>query len=515
MTNYAERVAKGTMTVFTMLFLAGLLGYILRIFMARNLSLADYGLFYSVFTVITLPMLFRDLGLNSAIVKFIPEFHAKKKISNIKKMLVQSFIIQLVISALIILVMLALGEYLSVNFFRNPSSFWLITSMLGFFLFHAFFQFCKSSFQGFQKISLFALSEIFYIGFILLSIVIIFTFLNHSAISASYGYSVGTAFASLICFIFLWKIVGELPKKNGNPDKDLMKNLMKFSFPVMVTGVASLIMGYTDTICVTFFRSIEEVGLYQIALPTAQVMVYSSTALIAILFPVISEMWARKKYSSVSDGIIILIKFMLILILPLGMIFLAFPEIVLNVLFGSTYMGASHALQILSISFMFYTIGSILTTAVNGIGKPLINAKVIAFCSVLNLTLNLFLVPIYGIIGSATATLISYFTYFYLTKIFLDREFKKINLSLYIPRMPIAKIILGSIFSLLLILFLKELISINPIIEALLIMSISMTFYASWILFSGCLDKKDLKMIYKIKIPIPDILKKIIEKYAK
>jgi O-antigen/teichoic acid export membrane protein len=461
-------------------------------------------------------MIFRDLGLNSAIVKFIPEFTVTKKFSNIRRMLALTAKIQFLLSLAIIATLWLLREYFAQNFFRNPASSEMVTVMLVFFFFYSFFQFFKSSFQGFQNMVLYALSEVMYIGLVFVSVAAIFSIFSPSALNAAYGYAAGMVAASVLCLMLLSNILFKQgPPAGGDADKNLLKDLMKFSFPVMITGMVSMLMGYIDTICVTLFRGMEEVGLYQAALPTSQIMVYLSTALLAILFPVIAEMWARKKYSSVSGGMVILIKFMLIVVLPVATVFVAFPETVLAILFGAKYVAAASALQILSISFVFYTMGTILTTIANSIGKPIINAKTIAVSSLLNLFLNIMLVPSFGIIGAAFSTLISYFIYFSMTKILLDREFKKINLSLKIPRIPALKILSGSVLAMLFIFLMKKILPLNSIPEVAAVLVLSLIVYGFWILLTGCIDKKDLKMMDKINIPLPKAARNFIGKYAR
>lgn len=509
MVNYAERVAKGTLIVFAMLLVSGILGYSLRIFMARNLSLGDYGLFYSVFVFITFPMLFRDIGLNSALGKFIPEFVVEKKFANIRSSIEYAIKIEILVSLAIIAVIFFSRSLIAEHFFKNASAAVLIAPLLAFFLIHMFFQVFKSAFQGFQDMKLFAVSEVIYIASILASVSILFSF-SPSPEYAAWGYVSGTAIVSAVCSVLLYRKLIKLPK-SGKKEHGLEKKLLSFSIPVMLTGTASLALGYIDTMCITFFRSMDEVGLYQAALPTSQIMLYMSSALIAILFPVIAEMWARKKYRSVSGGTVLLIKFMFMGILPVGMLMIAFPEIVLNMLFGPMYVGASPALQILGIGFVFYTLGSILTTVINGIGKPLVNTKIVFWVSVVNLAANILLVPFYGISGSAAATMLSYILYFCLSRFFLGKELEKINVRLYIPRLPVIKIIAGSLLSLVIIFLTKNYLVLEPIIEMAVIMPVAFIFYALWILYSRCLDKEDIKMIYKINIPIPGFLRKLLE----
>ena len=76
--SYAKRAAKGGVSIFTFSIVGLLLGFILRTFLARNLSVTEFGLLYSVLAFMGLFSLFRDMGLNPALIKYIPEYIVKK-----------------------------------------------------------------------------------------------------------------------------------------------------------------------------------------------------------------------------------------------------------------------------------------------------------------------------------------------------------------------------------------------------------------------------------------------------
>lgn len=509
--KYMERVVKGTISLFIVYVVSGIIGYFLRIFIARNILVADYGLFYSAYVFITFPMLFRDLGLNTAIAKLIPEFLVKKSYGNIKISLLFSVALQAMISIAAIALLIFYSDYFSLYFFKDSAVSEILTPLYIFFFVNLFFQIFKAFFQGFQKINLYAFSEISYITSIALSIILLFFIKGPSAMNVSYGYAVGVLAASFISFILVSKTMSTIPR--GVYEKDIIKKILLFSIPVTISGIASLIMGYMDTVCLTFFRSSEDVGLYQASLPTAQVMNYFSTSLIAILLPVISELWSMKKYDAVSKSINRLLKTSFIIIFPLGIIFITFPEIVINVLFGASYLGASTSLQILSVGFVFLTLGLILTTALNGIGKPMVSTQILFITATLNIIGNVILIPYYGIIGAAATTALSYFVYFSISLYFLKKEFTKIGINLNLPIKTISKIFSGGIGSLLLIFVMKTFLVLDVFLEMTIVLTTAFLFYFFWIIRMKCIEKDDIKMLKKSNIPLINRILVFIEKY--
>ena len=54
MTNYTKFAIKGATTVLILSAIGAFLGYLVRLVLARNLSVEEYGLFYSVFAFLGL-----------------------------------------------------------------------------------------------------------------------------------------------------------------------------------------------------------------------------------------------------------------------------------------------------------------------------------------------------------------------------------------------------------------------------------------------------------------------------
>tara|TARA_B110000263_G_C15151284_1_gene437996 strand:- start:190 stop:834 length:645 start_codon:yes stop_codon:yes gene_type:complete len=109
----------------------------------------------------------------------------------------------------------------------------------------------------------------------------------------------------------------------------------------------------------------------------------------------------REMYSIVSKWIFI----------PTFPIFLAlffFPEVLIQFFFGNAYISGSVGLSILSIGFLFNAITGLNETTLLALGKTkylLFNSTV---AGILNIILNILLIPEYSFVGAAIATTVSY-----------------------------------------------------------------------------------------------------------
>jgi len=115
--NYAEVVAKGTGVFFAATILSTIIGYLLRIYLARNLSVAEYGLFYAVMSFISSIVVFRNIGFSAALAKFIPEFVVKKQPDSIRHLIYLLVFLQSVLTLLIALPLFLLSDSLAIAIF--------------------------------------------------------------------------------------------------------------------------------------------------------------------------------------------------------------------------------------------------------------------------------------------------------------------------------------------------------------------------------------------------------------
>ena len=310
---------------------------------------------------------------------------------------------------------------------------------------------------------------------IVLVIVFIGFNLSKNVLVPGFAYMISPIILAFIFIpILLKKTFPQFSKLKFSVDKVLIKKLFKFGLPVMIGGASWLVMTYTDTIMLTYFSGIKQVGLYNAALPTASLLHYFSLALATVLLPMSSELWSRGHKEQLRAGINLLYKYSFLIIIPFALIMVSFPEILLRMLFGNEYVPAATTLKILSIGTIFLIIARVNFSILSGIGKPKINAKIMWGVAVLNIMLNLMLIPFYGIIGAAIATSTSFLVMLILSTIYMER-----NIAIKIPLWLWLKILVIGISFVWFIAYLKKALVMAPLLEASLVIPIAALFYVS------------------------------------
>ena len=285
---------KGASITLLMSVLAALIAYVTRIVLARNLGPADYGLFSSVLTFILFFLFFRDLGLSSSLVKYIVEFRIHGRYDKIKTAITGVLSFQFASSLLFGLVFLALSGFLAQNYFKDPRAQTLIILLTVYVLFSIFFIVLKGIFNGFQRMFLFSSIE-FAKNAIILLIVFVFFKLGFDIYAPVLAYVLVCPLLFLI-YIFSAAKTSQFFSSTITDFRPITKQVVLFGIPLFATAFAGKIIGYIDTLMLTYFRPLSEVGVYNVVLPSALVLLFflNQAALKSLLIS-LQNNWVHQK----------------------------------------------------------------------------------------------------------------------------------------------------------------------------------------------------------------------------
>lgn len=272
--------------------------------------------------------------------------------------------------------------------------------------------------------------------------------LGFGTVGIAWAYVGGYAFMAFLGAVYVYAVFG-IPHVSDVE----YANLLRFSLPLLFANGMSFINSSLDTILIGAFLTSDQVGIYGAAYPLGRLVFIAPSIMGVIFTPVVSGLQASDKMQEIPKIYAIVARWIVILTLP-GMILLVIePEILLRFIFGSEYVGGSTALVILALGF-FYHVG----LGINGgTLKMLGQSDFFLFSTVvnavLNISLNIWLIPRIGIVGAAVATAVSYAIGNSLVSIRLYRDhrispFTKDNLLtyfIYLPIIGITYVVLDSV----------------------------------------------------------------------
>lgn len=222
-------------------------------------------------------------------------------------------------------------------------------------------------------------------------------------LAAGYAYLVAAAVTFLAVHILLNRLLPLIGTIRTHAH-----DMLTFSLPLVIATLLSRLLTRTDTVMLGYFRPSYEVGLYSAAFPLAGAMVLILSSFGFMYLPIASRLDSEDKRDEVDAIYKLTTKWIFVLTFPAFLILVVFSEDVLAVTFGAEYTPASTALSILAVGFFTRAAfgRSRETLSALGFTTYLLLTNVFAF--VLNVGLNLYLIPRYGPNGAAVASAVSF-----------------------------------------------------------------------------------------------------------
>ncbi|MEM7819490.1 MAG: flippase [Candidatus Aenigmatarchaeota archaeon] len=499
--NYAEHIVKGSALIFIISIAMNLIGYLIRIFLAHSLTPTEYGLIYSTIAFLGLINIFRGLGMTDTLRKKIPEFLEKNNYVKIKSSIVFTFIIQSLYTVIIISLIFIFIKPITTNILKSYEGTIVLIILALSTLITVAYQVILASLQGLQSVKIYTTIDL--LSYLMKFSFIVFLIVPFGVLALPYAYLFTAILMSIITYLIFRIKFSEIVKSKLEIDKNLTKEILYFSTPIMIGYVASSVVSNVDTILISIFRSLEDVALYQVAHPLASLLLLVSGAITIVLLPTVSELWTKNKKETLSNMLGLLTKALFILIIPLALIMIAFPENVISMLFGEQYLGASLTLQILSIGMIIATLSYIFGSSIIGIGKPGLNTKIAFVIMGVNIVFNIILIQIFGIVGAAISLIISNLVGFFLLSYFAKKYIR-----VYMQWFNLLKIFVGGFLTLLIIFAIKTILITSPWIELIISLVAGFIFYAFFILITKSITKDEIKILTEINLPIPKVFVK-------
>ena len=226
------------------------------------------------------------------------------------------------------------------------------------------------------------------------------------------------------------------------------KEIIKQAFPFALLVVFGVISGRIDVVMLKIFHSDEMVGLYSAAHKLIESMLFIPENIVSALFPAFAVMFVKNDsdYRKIFRRAFL---FLTILAVPASIgIFLLAPEII-DLFFAAEYVKAANALRWLGLAVFFIFIKYIFSTSLNAIGEQKKFAIIMGFSMIVNIVLNLVLIPKYDLAGAGLATVASEFCAVIALVYFVFLKTKYLPPIQYILKPVSAGIIMGGVILLM------------------------------------------------------------------
>lgn len=185
-----------------------------------------------------------------------------------------------------------------------------------------------------------------------------------------------------------------------------MKRTLSYGLRSHMSNLVAFVNYRADIFLLNILATPVSVGLYYLAVQIVERLWILSQAMSTVLFPrfVALHEEDEKRVGLIAKAFRIVI----ILTLAASLLLSIFGYYAIGLFFGEEFLDAYYAILFLIPGVVFGAGSKILANGIAAKGKPELNMYTSVFAMLLNIILNIFLIPEYGFIGAAIATSIAY-----------------------------------------------------------------------------------------------------------
>ena len=407
---------KGSGISFILRFGGLAVGYLLTLVIAKLFGSKGLGDYVLAITVLRLFTLLAKIGLDTTSIRFIASFASKEKWTSIFRFRKQVVTILSITSVIASLLMYVLSDQIADLIHLEDKKYIQLNAF--FVMPMAFFMLHYQSLRGLKRIPEFSffyrMSQAL---FSVISIVIIYQFTQRSEVPV-YAYLVSLFIVSLLSFLSFRYWLKNRSDGKESAEQEIMSysTLLKISIPLMFAQSVQFIMAWTDklmlgaidtpNVTLGLTTNSSEVGIYHTAFKLSMFAAVALMSINSIASPKFAEMFGKNDMEGLKKVVHQSTKMIFWTSIPLVTIFFIFPEFFLG-LFGEEF-------KIGVTAFIFLSCGRLVSSFSGSVGNILqmtgnqnIYALILFFGAILNIVLNLILIPKYGINGAAIASMSS------------------------------------------------------------------------------------------------------------
>jgi len=398
-----KNLAKGSGFVLISQVVNRVFGFALQVFLGRLLGAGAYGLYALAVGNLELTVRLSELGLSNGLVRFVAIDRADGDISHLKGTVLASVALGGATSLALASVLALFAPWISTHLFHTMDLIWPLRIVSVIVPIYNLNSLILSALRGLQQIGNFAfVSVVHTVGTFVISVSLVIV--GFGVAGALGGLALAVFLALVLSCCLVWRAVS--PRSTKGKPKWNVSRLLRFSLPMYLSGFSFLLLTRTDVIMLGYFASSSDVGAYWAAVTLVLLVVFGLGAINMVFAPIIASLYHQGAAEELAWLFKIVARWGFIMSFITWVPLALYSEQILGI-YGPEFLKAAGALAALasfqlvnagvgSVGFMLQMTGHQFLSLFNSVSLAL-----------LNIGLNLWLIPKWGILGAAMATGIS------------------------------------------------------------------------------------------------------------
>jgi len=389
----------------------GFLGFIVLIGL---LSKEEYGTWVLFILVSNILEAAKKGFIQNGLMKFLLECNEENR-GNIQS---NSLVLNFILSLPIILLLIFFAKYLSL-FWDAPHLESLLYIYIPISLFLSFFlhlEIIQNSYLLFKNIFI---AYIVRNGFFLATI-LFFYFTNYkiSLVLLAYSQLFAILIATIISYFLNRKIIIW-----GTLKWNTLKQLFHYGKFTFGANLSSILFKNIDQILLPTFLSPVAVAIYNPAIRITNLVEVPTITVASIFFPESVRRMKEEGSNVIKQLFEKSIGLLLLIMLPIVVFIFILAKPIILLIASDKYLATIPVLQILIFYALFLPFLRQFGQLLDSINKPHINFRFVVISIIINLSINLLLIPLYGVTGAAIGTLSAYIITFLINFWYLQKKY--------------------------------------------------------------------------------------------
>jgi len=383
------------------------LAFLLQVILARSMGVSEYGVYSFILSLVMVATLFAPLGINKTVVKFIPEYVSSNSYLSLRKYIRWSLFCTLSFS---FFVALTFSVFTSIRIITIENT-TIIALFIGCLLIptNALIQLGIEIARAFRRV---VFSE--FLNTILRPILILITI---ALISKYPIFLINTKtvliinfFTGLVVLYLLYtaynSFIKLLPSQQSAPVVTDPRLWIATAIPLLLVASGNLVLGRTDVIMIGSITDTTQAGLYNASERISYLIGFPLLAINTIVAPLIAQLFSQKRHPDLQSIVSRSAWICFLSSAALTTMVFVFNKNILS-FFGNEFISQYDTLNILLIGQLFCSMTGAAGYLLAMSGKHINLAIIVIISAVINVTLNIYLIPLFGNIGAAFGTVFS------------------------------------------------------------------------------------------------------------
>lgn len=426
-TNIRELIS-GASVNFVAKILATILGLISSVLLARFYGAETVGTIATITSIVNIGTIFALAGFGTLAMKLISTTTSKTYIGNTQRLYLKLLLINtshgILVGSTLFFFLTRTSLTGQLNLQANP----LLPSVI--ILFTTLLAISSNTLRGlgdYKKYSSLDFSGSLFV-ILIVTASILTNASSHAIVHVYFSAQV------LACFLAFFLVAVQFSSMRKQIDLDIdqqeptpkVKNLYTQALPMLGVAASQILILNIDILFIGYFRSQESVGVYSVYIKLVAITAFATSAINSMFAPKVAVLFDQGKTDALKTFVkqTTLISSALVVFLAGSMLF--GHKFILK-LYNNVFLENLSAMYILLTSTVIHSCFGAVGFFLNMTGQQRVFLKIMLLACMVNITLNLLLVPNFGMQGAAIATLMTTILWNFIATVVI---FKKIKYTL-------------------------------------------------------------------------------------